>query len=491
MFNDTVLQTSDTVSKILTVMPDHYKLAGENIDYSFVNTFGLIFGERKPEENFLVESGQYIQNDDNEVPDVKSVLARLYAVKELNPNDSIIYIAYRYSDGYHYNDKIPFYQKAEDYPIFLAENIPPADDNEELKDLYYTDNWEELSDINAFYSSCFPCRVMINQKHKISLIFAHLLSRKVAHALQGSISRQFPMHFAEKPFDKSTGSLEYKYVDSLTKSNLATYAAAADSLFKQSKLHEIYYDKMLANLFARMSQKRCETIQANLDSIEREIEELYESIYSRNSTVYDLKLRLKGLKAGEDEDSKFLKDYLVANKDVEYVSNDDSTITFDIENYLSTWMEETAEADCTNQRSEMWDMIAKHTKADMMKLMSAIFVDKKYRIRLKHRFIFDLISGRPSLNSPDLGKDSHLLHNPHLAYHNCLGGYKEPITRSIKEGNMLNAIEYAKSAVGSINISEAISSKYLVRELDSCARKVLMKEDGTWITVNDALEELR
>ena len=495
MFNETITSSSETASKLLALKPSHYQISGAGIDYSFVNTFGLIIGPRKPEEKFLVESGPYHDlNEEDQTVDVERVCRNLGTIakeKLQEGNTSILYIAYGYTDGYRYNEKVPFYTNEQENPIMTDEHLSfIEDDDDEMKAIFNKEDWTELSDLNAYFSSCFPCRIIINEKLNISLVFLHLLSSKTMHTIQSCISRQFPGHFKEKPIDKTTTSFEYKYVNALTKSNSSSYHSAAAKLFKHLGLNEDYNNLMLTHLFRKMSDTKREVFANEIQEKERQIDEYYNTIYQMNEAIYDMKLKIKGLEAGEDEDEVFLKDYLKSNTDIEYVNNNDRQITFDIENYVTTWIEETAEASIRNRNNGMWCYVRNHTLDEMQKLMRAIFIDRKYRIKMKHRFEFDTISAATQMYELSFTNDDCYLHNPHLTHHSCLGGYREPISKSLREGNILNTLEYAKSAVGSVNLDEAISAKYLVKELDGTSAAVLEKADGNWITVDEALREI-
>jgi len=295
-------------------------------------------------------------------------------------------------------------------------------------------------------------------------------TQKRWHTLMSFFPILFPCFFVDKRVDQD----EVAFCKSLLEST-------SDRFIKYLKFFEEKYDyrkdRIVSYLTGFTKSHYTRRIKDLTNDIQQK-ESYYEGILQDATHVYreieEKKLCLQALVIGGDGTSptseQDLIDYVVRNRGITVNSANNGRINFTVVTYLNNYDADMAERLLANVRSfyhddSLYANGASITPKSWRKLLKAIFVDEKFKIRMKAGFDIDFARGQLEFSDGYLGSITNAIPNPHLVRFHCLGGNGKAIHDAIKSYDYLGAINSCVVATGNLNVGEMPNVRQFIHYL--------------------------
>lgn len=372
------------------------------------------------------------------------------------------------------------------------------------KDLNRFDEWAEKELNTPFITKLDRQTVEIQKKAGFSCIFylrtddlATLVvctepSLKHWHLMQGFFYLCFKPLFVGKPLTDA----EKKFIKSTASESMVQYANAAKALADRDDLNILKLKKDLATVLKQVYNNMIERSKEVLRKAEDQIMSLQSQYAVLLDEIESENVRLEGAKALSErcEDNDELFNYFQNNSQIVDVEAATGRISFIVKTYLDVYDPELYREYA--QAGYIFDNNSNlaYSKEDRKLLMDAIFSeDPEFRIKMCGYYCLYL-NGRvlTTSNYPYPNKLNDYVPNPHLDRHSCLGSYGPEINKLIRSGNIVGAIEQCIASCMSVNLAEAtMTFKPMMNGIFSSTEKVLVRSDGTEMTVKDAIKYLK
>jgi len=356
--------------------------------------------------------------------------------------------------------------------------------------------YEDVKDVVAFISQKANTRIFINKEKKSSVVFCEALDIPRWHYIQAFIARIIPWYFDGKsmPYSEEEKAL----AKSLTKRTATEYETLIEQFAEQYDFRSMTIKNLLAKFERESKRVILDQTERSLREIESQIariEDQYRSYITRRS---DEMIKRDGIKyqmetATSDNE---LIDYFTANKKLNVVSANGSEIEVIVTTYLENY-------DC-----EAFNLVI--NKRDSVLLRNYNVGEPRFSdVEVRKKFLREIFNDDPDIKIKfcayyrlDLrGEVSaysgysfpaycrNMMPNPHLDYHSCIGNHKMSINASLRNGDVIGAVEQCVSSAGSVNVLEEVTIRpFLSKLFDRGVGKVIELPDGTSVTPSEALD---
>lgn len=336
--------------------------------------------------------------------------------------------------------------------------------------------WVLLDNISAFFAGKFEVLCYANPKKRSVYMFTSRLNARLYHYLQCSIPAILTWFFDEKKLTEE----ELELMHSLTEQSEEKYLSIINKMASDMDFRTMNIKKNLADFEKRIIRNGMSKIQGDIDALDRRIREYSENMKNALSerNIHVATLSGYELKLNSDDLDTELMNYFLCNKKLVLCGVDRDYLWFGVKDYLTYYDEEAAKTYINNSRSYIYnDYRGNVSKEDMKKLMTAIFIDKKLKVRFCSKFKFKVCEHLEVARyaSFDAEFDGYTP-NPHLDRYQCLGDNRTYINEALIANDSIMVIEqcvasnkclnFRDSAVGSIfmgtmyeNSSEGYSYK--------------------------------
>ena len=356
--------------------------------------------------------------------------------------------------------------------------------------------WEKQDNVTAFFTGKCEVLCFINRKKRSVYMFTSRLNARLYHYLQCSIPAILPWYFDEKKLTEE----ELELMHSLTEQSEEKYLSLINKFALALDFRTLNIKKGLADFEKRIIRNGMTKIQRDIDNVDRRIKDysdnMRSAIQERNQYVatlsgYELKLN------GDDLDTE-LMNYFLCNKKLVLNSTDGDYIYFGVKDYLSYYDEEAAKAYINNSRSYIYnDYRGNISKEDMKKLMTAIFIDKKLKVRFCSRFKFKVCeflepARHADFSDPEFDGYSP---NPHLDRYQCLGDNRTYINEALIANDTIMAIEQCVASNKCLNFRDsAVCSIFMSTMYENSSEDYNLKfielPDGKVVKPSEAVKWL-
>lgn len=361
--------------------------------------------------------------------------------------------------------------------------------------------WHRLEKVTDFYKKSFYVLCFINPEIKSVVLFVDNMNMQKMHYLQCSIFALLPWYFDPK---LGVSKLEMGLIESLRGKNSAEYENCIAEIAEQYDFRTMKIKQLLAGFETRYESLQCDAIRQEIQGYIDTIDSLNRQIGDILSTKNDREVKLLGLEtkiANSSEESEIM-DYFLRNQNVVLESVGRQRITFAVKTYLEYFDEDLAERVIRNDMSYVYHPNGRGCNNiivadDMRKLMTAIFLEQKLRIKFCAAYQFDMNGNVRGLGSHGYGFECReCTPNPHIDRYQCLGSYNMAINELLKRHDYIGAIEQCSASCRSLNFNDsAVMSEFMRRMYGISDYHVNMKcielPNGTMATPVDAIKWLK
>ena len=333
---------------------------------------------------------------------------------------------------------------------------------------------------------------------RVVCIFATKLNLQVIHAAQVFIPVLIPKYFDECPRTEA----ETKLLVSLSQYTDAAYRKEIHNLIDDPKLKEILLHKSLFGFEKRLRTTKyknaAQKAEDLLGEMERILEDYRQACCRRNEAV----AYAEGLKVQMDAvevDTEF-EQYLAANKLLTDIDIQGDHLSFIVKTFVDPYLPD--DWDSLSRRGYIYEGYRStgsvlDDKANMKLLLDAIFSrNHSLKLRICAYFTMDVFgTSVSSIRDYDyVGQNPTLANyipNGHLNTHNCFGQNRSDILVQMADGDMIGAVECCINVARRMNVAESASFAPFVESIKKCKGKCIMSEDGTEMTVAEAVNYLK
>lgn len=378
---------------------------------------------------------------------------------------------------------------------FEGVNTPPDELLNPLKEDFK--RIEKLPTHEEFLSEQLKQRIFIRlmPEENTVCLFTSNVTLPIFHCAQFFIPKYFNI-FKEKPLTKD----EISFLETLTYKMNGNYVSKLSDLAYSESFRAYLFKDQLEAFEKKLFERKVQAAQDSLNTIEdamRKAMDDYKKACDKRVEAIALVAGLKTM-ADQVEEHTELQDYLMNNKRICNVSINDSTISYVVKTYLAP--HHVDEWEVMTTRAHMFDQYVSHTfndRNDIKLLLDAIFSENRcLKLRMCAYFAIDYFGGyvNSQINHRFTTAGNDLVNyvpNPHLHHHNCFGQNKLAIVEQLACGDAIGAIECSIACAQRINIHESMSFGPFVRDLLACTGKCLVANNGTELTVSEAIKYLK
>ena len=348
--------------------------------------------------------------------------------------------------------------------------------------------FERLDKMTAFFSKSFAVLCYLNKKTKTVAIFVENMDYRRLHYLQLGILPALPWYFDPK---QGVSELEMELIHSLNERTSDKYMECLDKIASQYDFRSAGIRNMLAGFEQTFRKREMDAVRRDIRNDDDEIERLTRSIGDLLRHRNDSCIKLLGLEtyvAQSGEDSEIM-DYFLCNRKLYLESVRESEMVFTVADYLSYFDKDVVERVLGNERSYVHRGGSSISAAKMKKLLKAIFIDEKIRIRVCAAYRFDIngtVRTEEGHDFPANLTDSHIP-NPHINRYRCMGNYQNTINRLLKDNNYIGALEQCAASCKSLNWTDSTVMEYFMGQMYRNEYACIELPDGKVVKPKDAI----
>lgn len=384
---------------------------------------------------------------------------------------------------------------------------PNQSDNYAMLELYkrsfikaYKD-WGMLEKVTTFFRKQFYVICFINPELKSVAIFADNLDMRYMHYLQCAILAFLPWYFNP---DEGVSELEMSLIESLREKTSSRYEEVLAKIAEQYDFRSARIRQMLEGFETKFEKVECDNVRHRISRALSDIDSLNRQIGEVLQRKNELEIRLLGLEAkiAQGSDDSEIMEYFLCNSKLCLDDVTDSHMTFIVKDYLTYFDEEMAKSMIDNSTSYVYRPNGRTCNnlipaADIKRLMTAIFIDQKLRIKFCAAYTFDLngsVQARQEYYFGDNGRNH--MPNPHINRYSCLGNYQRTINDLLKDRNYIGAIEQCAASCKSLSFADSTVMQTFMETIygmrgDGENTRYIELPDGSMVAPKDAIKWLK
>ena len=281
--------------------------------------------------------------------------------------------------------------------------------------------YTRLDIITAFFRKSFPVVCFLNEERKNTVLFVENMDTKRMHYLQLAILPSVPWYF--KPDDGITEE-ENGLLHAFMEKEPAAYQAALEKLAKNYDFRGARIRSLLSGFESKFERQELERARSDLKSTDSRIDEFNNNIKTLLAKRNDLCVKLMGLEqkiASGTAGGSEVMEYFLGNKRLYLEEVYDTDVTFSVKGYLAYYDRDAVERVLKNKNSYVFidrsgNEYTAIAPARMVKLLKAVFLDEKLKLRICAAFRLSARNGVTALTNhafptPEF---SGYMPNPHI-----------------------------------------------------------------------------
>lgn len=355
------------------------------------------------------------------------------------------------------------------------------------------EGWHVFEDITALMRGVANVLCFINPGRRCTILFVEKLDVKKLHYLQAAILGLVPWYYK---MGTAVSPQEMNLMQSLRVKDASVYQDCLKELVSQFDFEKLRLKRLLTDFETRQARSEIETVQREINDYRNSINQLNDRIGDYIREMNDRSVRLMGLEQSLEraKEGSELLDYFLCNRHVVLENVRGSTLYFYVKGYLEYYDEEMVENVLRNRYSFVYQLCNDElTTERMKKLIHAVFIDGKIRLRFCAAYSFDINGNIHPQANHDFGADYETyIPNPHINRYQCMGNYAATINRLIRDRNYIAAIEQTVASAKSLNWGDSTVMKEFFRTLmgtsETCRNnKGFELPDGSVVTPYQAV----
>lgn len=483
MFNKPILNTPFCIGEASNIFNEVVKEnRNSHFDDSFVTTLRALLYERLSKRN-------------------ESVKIRTFYVT-LSPKDAATVM------HWHKIERASEYFLGSVYPLSDANhniivsqffNLATFEKLDELFGIFpeFFGDATRLKDVEVYFKQRFnfQLRVYTNEAVHAAYIFtSKKVPLQIYHVLQAFIPRYLPWLFEDSPISDREQAL----LKSLTERYEPKYLNLINEIYDGIDIKQIVLERNLRGFNGTFTKDSLRDVKNRISNVERRIEDYIaqlanyrEQIHALNATKIGLETELS---VGTDAADQALIDYFSTNNAVNFVRARDGVLEFyvcsTIETYqlnsyhdIKDWATSWYNVDCLPPSSKL-------TRAQMHRLMDAIFEEKLFKVRICAAYRADPIHIDDPLPMKYYDFPSRVLQthtpNPHMDRYQCLGQLEGRATALLESKDWFGLLEFLTAITKGLNFSDQVVTHTFVDQLYVTDAKCIQTADKQCLTPLEA-----
>lgn len=353
--------------------------------------------------------------------------------------------------------------------------------------------WKAIRKVTEFFKNTFQIIALANDELKSSIVIVFSDNIRHYHAAQAAILAWMPYIF-----NKEDGITEDEAAlfASLQNGDYAAYCAALDAIYRNSNIMDKMLERALSGIENRKFEALIRCAENDISSHDNDIRDYIDRIQQHASAIRELQAKIIGYKTAVDNNSgNELLDFFKSNKNVRLHDFNNGKVYFDALSYMECWDEAQAERYIENNNSVFYANPPRDrfvSVNEMHRLLTAIFVDCKLRLRFVARYCINEDGNVHGVRNAafDAVFDDRMP-NPHIQGWECLGNYTEILREASRTGNYVMAVQQCITSCGSLNIGDSTVMERFIREFYTYTKKCVELPDGTTVAPYDAVKYLK
>jgi len=359
--------------------------------------------------------------------------------------------------------------------------------------------WVRFEKASLWFSQKkFSGAVFINAELKSAIVFVADMDIPRMHCIQSAIPAYLPWYFDP---EKGMTETEIQLLQSLRENTDVNYRKCMSELAQKYNFREEIIRTKLAGFetaYERAEMNRVQTkIEELLDRISAAKRNMLEALERKKE--YDIRAlglqeRINNSPSGDSE----IMNYFLVNPKLTLVDVSGTLITFYVRDYLEYYNEDEAKICINNRNSCIYPYSNNGRHSDMERLMRAIFIDKKLRIRFCAAYQFN-INGYVSALAGFSGYGfdcAEFTPNPHIDRYACMGDYERFVNEYLAQNDYIGAIEQTVASCKSLNFGDAyVMQEFMGRmyrgSRDDVNMRCIELPDGKVVTPEEAIGYLK
>ena len=363
--------------------------------------------------------------------------------------------------------------------------------------------WHRMEKVTDFFKKSFYSLCFINPEMQSVVVFVDNMDIRKMHYLQCSIFAFLPWYFDPK---QGVSKIEMELIESLRGKDASKYDDCIAAIAEQ-------YDFRTAKIRQLLSGFETRYERVELDRVRQEVLHFDSCIADLNAQIgrylkerRDTEIKVLGLEAkianGSDESE--IMDYFLRNNRLVLESVDNMNILFTVKAYIEYFDEDLAKRVIQNDSSYVYRPNGRGCnniidKADMRKLLTAVFLDQTIRIRACAAYRFSMDGNVRGISRHLYGSECReYTPNPHIDGFSCIGNYSQSINELLRRHDYIGAIEQCAASCKSLNFNDSTVMCEFMRRIYGIAdrqneinTRCFELPDGSVVTASDAIKWLK
>lgn len=361
--------------------------------------------------------------------------------------------------------------------------------------------WSRLEKITDFFNKTFYVLCFINPEKKSVVLFVERMNLRIMHYLQCSILAFLPWYF-----DPIAGvsEIEIELIRSLSEKTSTKYEDCISKIAEQYDFRAMFINRLLSGFETRFEVEECDRVRGEIQNCIASINRTNDEINRLLNIKNDCEIRLLGLetKIANSSDESEIMDYFLRNDNLVLEDVINTSVTFIVKTYLEYFDEDLAKRVIDNEYSYIYRPNGRSCNniipdEDMRMLMSAIFLDRKLRIKFCAAYRFEMNGTVRPLSNYNFGsKCRDCTPNTHLNRFGCLGNYQRTINELLTHNNYIGAIEQCSASCMSLNFNDSPVMQEFMRGIYGISEwrtnnRCIELPDGTVVNPTEAIKWLK
>jgi len=334
--------------------------------------------------------------------------------------------------------------------------------------------WNRNEKIERYLEGINANGIVLQNDVSTIIVTEKYLTSKQKTAISGIIPKICPWIF---PKDFKLSEENKRFFVALTEENEETLKELLSAQIK--KIDEIVFRSTISKMFEARYESAIIELAKEIDQLHRNIESWTRSIANTYDDITNKSLLLEGMKLNNSVDGieDFFEFIKVSNIDI--IKAERENITFRFNAFLDSYDLDNAKAVLKNPRAEIYKRFSRDEKEEMVRILSKIFIDRKYKLKVYAEMIMSS-SDMSLITSGGIVKDGRIA-NPHLQRYSCWSRSHDAIIRDIRKGDYLSAMAQARFAVGNVSFADVPVMEVFSDYLNSSRNQKLFVcvEDGS------------
>lgn len=355
--------------------------------------------------------------------------------------------------------------------------------------------YQELKDVETYIRGKLelPVSIWVDEGTNRALIVINEMSLRVWHFMQTFTTRLLPGFFREKPKTETETAL----LKSLTERTSSTYMKLMEEIASREDIRSYMTHGLLVNFERDQRKLACDRAEEKRIRAAEQLSRINDSYIQAVRALNEATLRYEGAKAllESQEENNELFEYFSDNRSLELISAKEGTMEIIVRTFLDIYDPDlyarfARKGDIFKHYDDVHKEVFQSEENRKLLLDHIFSANPDLRIRMCAYYRLDLNDcacySESARTYPDSCKD--YLPNPHLNFHNCLGDYRPMINESLRNGNLIAALEQCIASAKSVNLAEtSMTFRPMLEMLMNWRGKVLVNRDGEAMTPEEAL----